>query len=127
MKRRAAALAGVLALAACAANAAPDARTEAEIRGLLAFVERSGCAFVRSGTLYDGAAARKHLERKYDSARPMLSTADQFVVHVASRSSVTGEAYRVRCGASEQPARGWLETELARMRAAAASGTARAQ
>jgi hypothetical protein len=112
----------IVALAPHFAAATPDARAEAEIQALLAFVERSPCRFVRSEATYDGKEARAHLARKYDYARWMLSTADQFVQHVASASSVTGEEYRVRCGDQEQPARSWLASELARMRSAATKG-----
>jgi hypothetical protein len=109
---------------ACLAAAAPDPRSAAEIAGLLAAVENAGCTFVRSGEAFDGPAARRHLERKYEQARPRLATAEQFIEHVASRSSLTGEAYRVRCAGREQASATWLASELARMRADAASGTA---
>jgi hypothetical protein len=43
----------------------------------------------------------------------MLSTADQFVDRVATGSSMTGEAYKVRCGTRELTSKAWLhESEL---------------
>ena len=111
------------ALAACAlpsaALATPDAKAQAEIDRLLAFVASSPCRFVRSGTEYGGLEARDHLARKFDVARPMLSTADQFVDYVATGSSITGEAYKVRCGTRETTSKAWLADELARLRRAA--------
>lgn len=98
------------------AGAAPDAKATREIDHLLAFVAASDCKFVRSGSEYDGKAARDHLARKLDAARSMLSTADQFVDHVATGSSMTGEAYKVRCGSRELSSQAWLRGELAAFR-----------
>lgn len=110
----------VAAFVACLApglsQAAPDAKAQSEIDHLLAFVAASPCRFVRGGTEYDGREARDHLARKLDSVRPLVSTADQFVERIASTSSLTGEAYLVRCGTRELPARAWLDDELARFR-----------
>lgn len=107
-----------LALAAGPLQAAPDARAQREIDALLAFVASSDCTFVRGGTSYPGPEASKHLARKLGSARSMISTADAFVDHVASASSMTGEPYRVRCRGRERTARDWLREELARLRRA---------
>ena len=104
-------LAAALAAPSYAA-ATPDAKATREIDHLLAFVAASDCRFVRSGSEYDGKAARDHLARKLDVARPMLSTADQFVDHVATGSSMTGEAYKVRCGTREITSQAWLRGEL---------------
>lgn len=101
-----------------ASLATPDAKAQAEIDGLLAFVASSPCRFVRGGTEYEGREARDHLARKLDVARPMLSTADQFIDYVATGSSVTGEAYKVRCGTRETTSKAWLADELARLRRA---------
>lgn len=112
-----------LAVAACVAcvapglsRATPDAKAQGEIDHLLAFVAASPCRFVRGGTEYDGKAARDHLARKLDAVRSRLATADQFVGRVASSSSLSGEAYLVRCGTRELTARAWLDDELARFR-----------
>lgn len=111
-----AAMRTLLAAAALAASAAvvaaPDAKGTREIDHLLAFVAASDCRFVRGGTEYDGKAARDHLQRKLDYAKSMLSTADQFIDHVATGSSMTGEAYKVRCGARELTSKAWLRGEL---------------
>lgn len=115
--RRARAIAFLAAgLALPAAEAAPDAKAQGEIDHLLAFVAASPCRFVRSGTEYDGREARDHLARKFDTVRSLVSTADQFVDRIAASSSITGEAYRVRCGSRELAAKAWLGDELARYR-----------
>jgi len=102
--------------AASHAAAAPDAKATREIDHLLAFVATSDCKFIRGGTDYDGKAAREHLERKLEVARSMLSTADQFVDRVATGSSMTGEAYKVRCGTRELTSKAWLHAELEKYR-----------
>ena len=56
--------------------------------------------------------------RKLEVARPKLSTADQFVDHVATGSSMTGEPYKVRCGTRELTSKAWLHAELDRYRKA---------
>ena len=105
--------AAAVALAATtSAYAAPDAKASREIDHLLAFVASSDCRFLRGGDEHDGKAARDHLMRKLEVARPKLSTADQFVDRVASSSSMTGEAYKVRCGSRELTSKSWLHGEL---------------
>ena len=106
-------LAFAVALAvATPACAAPDATATREIDHLLSFVASSSCKFVRGGSEYDGRKAREHLERKLDYARSKLSTADQFVDNVATGSSLSGEAYKVRCGTRELTSQAWLRGEL---------------
>lgn len=107
------------ALLAAPARAAPDAHAQREIDHLLAFVASSECRFVRGGVEHDAREARDHLARKLDVARPLIGSADAFVDHVASGSSLTGEPYRVRCGDGESTAKAWLAGELARYRRAA--------
>lgn len=112
-----------LAVAACVAcvapglsRATPDAKAQGEIDHLLAFVAASECRFVRGGVEHDAREARDHLALKLDVARPLIGSADAFVDHVASASSLTGEPYRVRCGEGESTAKAWLAGELARYR-----------
>lgn len=89
-----------------------------EIQGLLDFVEHSECRFVRNGNEYPGAQARAHLGKKlnYLEGRNMVSSAEDFINLGATKSSVTGTAYEVRCPTGVQPASTWLTTELKRQR-----------
>ena len=98
------------------AAAAPDAKAKREIDHLLSFVESSDCKFVRGGEAHDGKKAREHLERKLDYARSKLATADQFIDNIATGSSMSGEAYKVRCGSQELTSRAWLRGELDKYR-----------
>lgn len=115
------ALALCLPAAVAVAGEATPARAGAEIEGLLDALGASGCRFERNGRWYDAARAEAHLRRKLphylERARP--PTAEGFIAHVATRSSFTGRAYRMRCGgAAPVPTATWLHSELGRLRAA---------
>jgi len=113
------ALALVLAVPHAADAGAHGGGADAQIRGLIAALGESGCRFQRNGRWYAADAARAHLQRKYDIARRrgMTGDAEAFIEQAASRSSVTGRAYRVACpGQPEQDAGDWLRDELSRRR-----------
>lgn len=87
---------------------------------LLQAVAASEHTFVREGRDYDGAAAHLFLQAKASGPAGRKLSLDQFVDDVASRSSKTGEAYRVRRGdGSEIPMQQWLREELGRIDARA--------
>jgi hypothetical protein len=98
--------------------APPDAK--AEIGHLLAYLQQSGCSFARNGTWYTAKRAGEHLEDKYrvwlkrDTGMP---TAESFIDQVASRSSISGQPYLVRCGDTPPIESGtWFRRELERFR-----------
>lgn len=102
---------------------AADPDSDAEIAALLDFVAASGCEMLRNGTAHGAADARGHLERKLAvlRERDRIASAEDFIELAASRSSLSGRAYAVRCeGSPEQPSQLWLYTELVRLRAAPA-------
>jgi len=104
-----------LALAQPAA-ASPDGAAKDEIDHLLNFVATSSCTFVRNGTEYPGAQAREHLAGKYQFAGGRISTAEDFIKYLATGSSMSGEAYHVKCGDAEALSAAWLTDELVRYR-----------
>lgn len=104
------------------ASAQPAAADTArrEIIALIAALGASGCEFQRNGTWHDAATARAHLQRKYDylRKRDLAPSAESFVERAASRSSISGKAYRVRCpGRAEQPSADWFLQRLRTLRA----------
>lgn len=102
--------------------AAPAATMESEVPQLLGRMETSGCEFYRNGTWASGATARAHLERKYRAMRDrqMIATTEEFIERGASRSSMSGEAYRVRCGQAQPVESGvWFGEQLRRYRTGA--------
>ncbi|MEP6679791.1 MAG: DUF5329 family protein, partial [Betaproteobacteria bacterium] len=111
----AAAIAVAFALA-LPAHAHPNAAAQAEIDHLLEFVAASSCFFVRNGSSHPGPAASAHLADKYRYAKSRIANADDFIRHVATGSSMSGEVYKVRCGPTEMASAVWLVDELRRYR-----------
>jgi hypothetical protein len=116
----------ILLLAASAASgaacAAPEARVQAEIVHLLGHVAAPGCQFNRNGSWHGGAEARLHLQRKYDYLvkRNLVTSAESFIAHAATGSSMSGKPYLVKCGNGQPVASAvYLQQELQRQRAAA--------
>ena len=103
------------------AFANPDAAAQREIDHLLKFVSGSGCIFVRNGTEYTADKASEHLAGKFRFAASRVATAEDFIRDLASRSSVSGDAYHVKCGKVDTPASAWLSEELQRYRKSRAS------
>ena len=83
-------LAGVRVCAQAPAEAA-------KIRYLIASVETlEGSQFLRNGRAYDAKAAADHLRLKLRTAGDRLKTADDFIRLCSSKSSLSGEKYRIR-------------------------------
>ncbi|MHC8366469.1 YfeK family protein [Pseudomonas sp. ZT5P21] len=100
------------------AQAQTTPQVSLEIKGLLDFVEHSACLFVRNGSEFPGPRARVHLEEKlnYLEGRNMVGSAEDFINLAATKSSMSGRAYEVRCPEGVQPASIWLKRELQRQR-----------
>jgi Family of unknown function (DUF5329) len=110
-----------LSLVAHAATAAPTVKAQHEIDALIAGLGSSGCEFERNGSWHDAKAARAHLQKKYDylRKRDMADTAELFIERAASKSSMSGKAYRVRCpGKAAEPSERWFRQRLQTLRAA---------
>lgn len=119
---------GVACACAVGGVAAPSPVAEREIDALLAALQASPCRFQRNGSWYPAAEAKAHLQRKYDylRKRDLAASAEQFIERGASRSSSSGEAYRVACpGQPEQDAATWFAQQLAALRRHAASAASR--
>ncbi len=85
-------------------------------RELLDAIGKSGLIFIRNGKEYTAVEAKDHLKTKLDWARDKVSTAQEFVEKVASRSLMTGEPYLIKLpDARTLPAREWLLQELGRI------------
>ena len=109
-----------ISLIAIVADAQVQTRPQTieEIKALLDYVEHSECQFVRNGSEYSGPRARAHLEKKlnYLEGKNMVNSAEDFIDLAATRSSMSGRAYEVRCPEGAQPAGTWLKRELRRQR-----------
>ncbi len=124
-----AAFATALLLAPLAQATSLPPAAKIEIDGLLSRLAASGCQFKRNGSWHDAEEARAHLRRKLDylEGRGMVASAEQFIERAATRSSVSGQAYLVKCGTNPAvPSGEWLYSQLHTLRAASASASASA-
>lgn len=102
------------------AQAAPSAQAEREIEQLIQALGSSSCQFERNGSWHDAKAAQAHLRKKlaYLRKRDLADTAEHFIERAASESSLSGQAYRVRCGGAPPVASAaWLKARLVQLRA----------
>jgi hypothetical protein len=115
------ALTAALCIILQAARAAPPPAAEIEINHLLGLIENSGCEFFRNGTWYDAQRAAAHLRDKYEAlaANGRIETAEDFIDKAASRSSISSQAYLIKCGGGAPiTTRQWFSAALARYRGA---------
>ena len=99
--------------------ATPSTAARAEIDHLLAYVEKSGCRFDRNDTWHDSREASAHLAKKerYLEERGQIATAEDFVAKAATKSSMSGKPYTVRCGSAPAVTSAeWLSAELRQFR-----------
>ncbi|MGH8856349.1 MAG: DUF5329 domain-containing protein [Telluria sp.] len=111
-------------LLATGAHAAPTpAPVRAEIDALLAKMQASSCQFERNRSWHSAADARAHLLRKLEyieKGKRAVASTEQFIDAAATKSSVSGTPYRVKCGGAQPvPSADWLNRELKALRALA--------
>jgi hypothetical protein len=113
-----AALLAALLLAAQASASALNPQARQEIEALMQTLAQSGCEFVRGGKAHSGGEALAHMKMKLDylDMRQQIASAEDFIAKAASRSSMTGRPYAVRCGGQSQPSEDWLKARLATLR-----------
>ena len=99
----------------CAAAANPN-DTDQEIQHLMAYIAGADCRFIRNGKEYGSEEARKHIQKKYEYARNRIKTAEDFIQGVASKSSMSGKPYKIRCKNQTMLCADWLGAELKRFR-----------
>ncbi len=87
-----------------------------EIEYLLYFVGGSDCIFIRNGGEYQAKEAREHLEMKYNHVKRRIKTAEDFIDKIASKSSLSGRQYEVRCDGVKLQTSQWLREALASYR-----------
>ena len=101
------------------ARADPPTNVQIEVNFLLGYLEGSGCDFYRNGTWHDSKAAQAHLRDKYKylAARNLFNTTEDFIEMAATKSSFSGQPYKVRCnGGATVTSNQWLRDKLARFR-----------
>ena len=88
---------GALGLLTLAQGQTPAPSQAQRIDYLIRSVESMGAAqFIRNGTTYDAKAAAEHLRLKRRMAGSSCATAEDFIRHCATQSSVSGKPYEIR-------------------------------
>ncbi len=84
-------------LMCAAALAKPDAREQARIDRLIQAVgKRTDIAFIRNGTAYDSAQAAEFLDGKLKWRIGKVTTVQDFIEQIGTRSTSSGDIYQVR-------------------------------
>jgi hypothetical protein len=84
-------------LAASWARADPSERERARIERLLdAVAKRQDVKFIRNGKDYSAAQGADFLRGKLNWNAEKVNTAQDFIEHIGTRSTTSGEPYRVR-------------------------------
>lgn len=68
-----------------------------KIDHLISYVRNlKGATFIRNGSEHTAAAAADHLQMKREKAGSRITTARDFIDKIATKSSMSGELYRIR-------------------------------
>ena len=109
----------LLVFAGSAFAQTPSAKTTQEVGQLFAALKQSNCEFSRNGTWYNAEKASEHLQRKYDYLlkKRLVTTTESFIDLAATKSSMSGKPYQVRCGkTSPVSSSSWFKSQLNALR-----------
>jgi hypothetical protein len=82
-----------LVMTLCAAASQKDTEIEALLAHLKAL---DGAIFVRNGDEHSAVDAESHLRMKWQRGGKRIKTAEDFIEHCASKSSLSGKSYEIR-------------------------------
>lgn len=92
----------VFLLGVCASVSAQgiSPATTREVGQLFRVLEQSNCEFSRNGSWYAAPKASEHLQRKYEylQKKGLVTSTESFIELAATKSSMSGKPYQVRCG-----------------------------
>lgn len=94
--------------------------TRAEIEYLLSSLQTSACEFNRNDSWHTASEAKTHLLKKLDylEGKGLVQTTEQFIELGASKSSISGQPYLVKCGTTAVvDSKSWLSAQLKAIRA----------
>lgn len=92
------------------------ADTEIEIEHLIDYIENSKCTFIRNGKEYNAEEALAHIQNKYEFAKSLIKSAEDFIKYTVTKSSMSGQPYTVWCNGQKILSAEWLTAELRRFR-----------
>ena len=95
-----------LVFASAAVNAAASADYQLEIDHLLEFVDNAPCQINRNGKIYEANKAGAHIQKKYRYFEDKIDTSERFIELSATKSTMSGKYYTVKCGDTE-----WIKTQ----------------
>ncbi len=111
----------VFLLGACASLSAQGVSpaTTREVDQLFKVLAQSNCEFSRNGSWYAAPKASEHLQRKYDylQKKGLVTSTESFIELAATKSSMSGTPYQVRCGnAAPVSSQSWFTGKLQELR-----------
>lgn len=85
-----------------------------EVDYLFSYLKNSNCSFNRNGSWYNAEEAVDHLTTKYNYIvrKGWLDTTEHFIERAATKSSISGKAYLVKCGETEMSSADWFKQAL---------------
>ncbi|PJZ78474.1 DUF5329 domain-containing protein [Leptospira neocaledonica] len=94
------------------------AEPEDEIKSLVSSLDScKGCVFIRNGSEHKLDEAKAHLLKKYDAAKSKISSTEDFIKGLASKSSITGTPYKIKFpDGKEVESEKWLSDKLKELR-----------
>jgi len=85
-----------------------------EVDYLINAITQSQAVFIRNGTEHSSSEAADHLRMKYKRGKKYLSSAEDFIEKVATKSSITKKPYWIiEPGQAKQESAVWLSKKLA--------------
>ncbi|MEQ9364627.1 MAG: DUF5329 family protein [Leptospirales bacterium] len=109
-----------VAIGAVGLESEPPLTEAQKIDLLIQRVETSGGTFVRNGSEHSAEAAAAHMRLKLSRAGSVIKTAENFIQYIATKSSFTGVAYRIKFpDGREYKSADWLRARLAEIERAA--------
>lgn len=90
----------------------PSQKELKKINYLLNIIEKSKYTFIRNGENFSGVEAADHLRTKLDYAYNEIETAKEFIEHLATKSSMSGEYYLVVINKKKHRLGKWLTGKL---------------
>ena len=109
----------LLLISSAAFAQSPSPATTQEVGQLFVALKQSKCEFFRNGSWYDAQKASEHLQRKYEYLlkKGLVTSTEAFIELAATKSSMSGKPYQVRCGkAPAQSSQSWFTSKLKALR-----------
>ena len=109
-------VAALLGFAVALADSPAPSQPEASIEYMLARVASSDVVFLRNGKAHTAAEAVDHMRLKYEYYEDRIRNAEDFIRWAATKSVLSGRAYKIRDESGEVPAAEWMHRLLAEYR-----------